>query len=259
MIDLLCCPTCKRAPLKPTGGGLECDQCRSMVAVHGRRYDFEPETISTEWQAQQDAALPEYHEEEYNADTSIPRLFGNFMAVSLDRNGTVLDIGSGISPQLPHYVAELGLQNYIGVEPFRVEVNPEYTMLAGAIAERLPLQDETIGAVIFATSMDHIEGLEQAMAEVRRVLKPNGAVYAWIGVYDPGTIATAKTFDVIWRGGPLRKAARLIGAPVEQLHTLWKMRDRRKRLATGPRLTRIIAAGGRVIKCHRSSRNLDLR
>ena len=206
------------------------------VSTAGNRHDFNDQPLSEQWQAQQDAALSEYEGDQYAADHTLAHLFGGFMAVSLDRNSTVLDIGCGIGRKLPAYVEQLNLSNYIGLDPYKVDVLPEYPMLAGALAENLPLKDASVDAVIFSTSMDHIEGIDQAIAEAKRVLKPGGRIYMWIGLYDPRMIARIKTFDVIWRGGALKKALRFLGAQAEYAHTLWRMRDRARKLEAGTRI-----------------------
>ena len=238
IVPLLLCQSCRENSLTVGDAGLVCGDCGASTPVHGNRLDFEAAhpSLSEEWRAQQAVALPEYNSDEYNVDITLPQLFGAFMAVSLDRHAKVLDVGCGITKQVPPYVAQLNLQNYLGLEPYRVSVLPNFPMLSGAIAECMPIRAQVLDAVIFATSMDHIVGIDEAMEETKRVLKPGGRIYMWIGLFDPDTIAKVKTFDVIWRGGPVKKALRFAAAQIEYAHTLWKMRDRAKKLASGVRL-----------------------
>ena len=233
------CPTCGAAGLTLADGAVACPQGHE-VAVQGNSVQFEGAQagLSEEWQAQQEIGASDYAEGEglsQGAD-ALARLFGGFMAVSLRPEHKVIDIGCGMSGKLPGYVSELGLQAYIGLEPLPVAASPAYPLFSGAIAEKLPLRDGVLDAAMFATSMDRIEDIDSAVAEAKRVVGPDGRLYMWIGLYDPEEIARAKTFYNVLLGSRVKRTARLLAAHVEYAHTLWKMRDRKRRLAKGIRI-----------------------
>lgn len=160
-------------------------------------------------------------------------MFGNFIATGLpNRNAVVLDIGCGISPDLPLYVDELGLTNYTGLEPLDVDVRRTYRCLT-ATAESIPFESASVDAVLFATSLDHIADEDAAIAEVKRVLKPGGRIFFWQGLYEPIMLARAKTFEQSLAYNPI------VGVPfilAEALLTVKRMWKRKRQLKTGARI-----------------------
>lgn len=118
-----------------------------------------------------------------------------------------------------------------------VKTRRNYTCLAGVTAEALPLKDEVAAAAIFATSLDHIEDARGAIREVLRVLRPGASLYFWLGVHDPFVLAEHKTFGNVHNHAKgWRKAARVVGAPVEHALLMHKMHKRRRDLRSGARL-----------------------
>jgi len=186
------------------------------------------------WLRQQEESIDRYQDESYEADATLGDLFGGFIAVTLDRDGPVLDIGCGLHPLLPHYVKRLGLRQFIGIEPLTAPAERDYLCLAGVTAENMPLKDSVANAAIFATSLDHIEDAHSAISEVLRVLKPGAPLYFWLAVHDPFILAESKTFGVVHNHAKgWRKWARILGAPLEHLY-LWHQMNRRVReLANG--------------------------
>jgi ubiquinone/menaquinone biosynthesis C-methylase UbiE len=186
---------------------------------------------SDDWQARQQASVSRYADEHYEEDPRQARMFGNFIATTLtDRNSVVLDVGCGISPALPYYVDELGLTNYIGIDPLDGPESRAYRWIK-ATAEEIPLDDSSVDAVLFATSFDHIANATGAIEEVHRVLKPNGRIYMWQGISDPDVFALTSTLHRLNRG-PL--AIPLIVAQAAKMSYL--MHKRRRDLAKGNRL-----------------------
>lgn len=233
------CPHCGASGLTLRDDAISCPHGhRVAVAGNSVRFEGAQAGLSEEWQAQQEVGASDYQAGEglsQGAD-ALARLFGGFMAVTLRPDHKVIDIGCGMSGALPDYVSELGLQAYIGLEPLPVAASPAFPLFSGAIAEKLPLRDGVLDAAMFATSMDHIEDIDSAVAEAKRVVGRDGRIYMWIGLYDPEEIARAKTFHNILLGSPAKRAARLLAAHLEYAHTLWKMRDRKRRLAKGIRI-----------------------
>ena len=95
-----------------------------------------------------------------------------------DLKGLILDIGSdrpSYSMQfLPANCEYLGLDPYAGHGEFRII----------GLGEMLPINDSSMDAVLFNTSLDHILDYHTAVDEAHRVLKPGGrveiATYAWL-------------------------------------------------------------------------------
>jgi SAM-dependent methyltransferase len=190
--------------------------------------------FSENWIRQQTESIERYEDNSYEADGTLGELFGGFVATSLDRDGIILDIGCGLHPILPHYVKDLQLQQFVGVEPLTVKVNRDFTCLAGVASEKIPLKAGCANAAMFSTSLDHIEDAKSAIQEVLRVLKPGAPLYFWLGVHDPSILAESKTFGVVHnhsRG--IKKAARILLAPLEHAYLGYHMWKRGRDLRAG--------------------------
>lgn len=95
--------------------------------------------------------------------------------------GTVLEIGFGSGLNLPHFSGETG--KLYAVEPSgtawklareAVERAPFPVERIGETAESIPLPDASVDHAVSAFTLCTIPGVEQALAEVRRVLRPGG-------------------------------------------------------------------------------------
>ncbi|MEM9714625.1 MAG: class I SAM-dependent methyltransferase [Actinomycetota bacterium] len=95
----------------------------------------------------------------------------------LDGYDRVLDVGTG-DGQIARLLAARG-QSVIGVDPTRAQLayaaeragGPAYA-LAGAGG--LPLADDSVDAVIACLVFEHVEDVDDGLAEVARVLRPGG-------------------------------------------------------------------------------------
>jgi SAM-dependent methyltransferase len=93
-------------------------------------------------------------------------------------SGLVLDVGSDrpshSSQLLPSSCEYLGLDPYAGHGEFRII----------GLGEILPIRNQSMDAVLFNTSLDHILDYHTAIEEAHRILKPNGSIaiatYAWL-------------------------------------------------------------------------------
>ncbi|MFC0302744.1 class I SAM-dependent methyltransferase [Rhizorhabdus histidinilytica] len=190
--------------------------------------------LSAQWKTQQEGSISRYESESYEADRTISMLFGGFIATTLDKQYPVLDVGCGLFRELPSYVSDMGLRSYIGMEPLEVIVERDYPCLVGSVAEDIPLKDGSIGAAIFATSLDHIEKPEVAINEVLRVLRPGGSLYFWNGLYDPHILAEQKTFgNILNHSRGLKRALRVLVPQIEYAVLLRRMWNRKRDLAAG--------------------------
>ncbi|MBI3247451.1 MAG: class I SAM-dependent methyltransferase [Deltaproteobacteria bacterium] len=212
LLNILRCPKCKHEKLTLSDKDIFCCACRRNFPINGKsvntKNDFSD--FSYEWRRKEETGLLRYSHEVYNSDVTIPKLFEGFIAITLKKEDIILDIGCGILPQKPHYVEDLNLNFYIGLEPLGQEYTRDYFCLAGAVAENVPLRDHCVDAVISATSLDHIENIVAAVAEIKRVLKAEGCIYLWVGLYDPEYMAKAKNFfSVFFKGNLLHKILKL--------------------------------------------------
>jgi ubiquinone/menaquinone biosynthesis C-methylase UbiE len=96
-------------------------------------------------------------------------------------SGRVLEVGIGSGLNLPLYGAGAG--EIIGLDP-----SAKLLAMAGAVgsrsamplkliegtAERIPLEDRSIDTVVTTWTMCSVPGIEPALAEMRRVLRPGG-------------------------------------------------------------------------------------
>lgn len=217
------CPACGRVGVTLDGDG---DHHRAMpgtkpgeerpgalVCACGARYSLCGKSVQTvsdvalsdAWKQKQVEGEGRYRDEGYHADDTIDRLFGGFIAVSAKRDDVLLDIGCGIRETPPPYISELELDGYLGLEPLAEATPRSYACLAGAVAEKIPLADGSVNGLVFATSLDHIEKVEPAYREARRVLAKDGRLYFWVGLYEPEILAKSTSYHHTLYSGSLPK------------------------------------------------------
>ena len=97
-----------------------------------------------------------------------------------DLSGTVLEIGAGTGENFPFYPAGI---HWIGVEPnFYMQEHllkhaAEYKIdgeLKTGVAEKLPVADESVDAVVSTLVMCSVSDQSAALDEILRVLRPGG-------------------------------------------------------------------------------------
>jgi ubiquinone/menaquinone biosynthesis C-methylase UbiE len=95
--------------------------------------------------------------------------------------GTVVEIGFGSGLNVPEYPPEVELVH--AVEPAalarrmaapRIAASPVPVEHVGLDGQSIPLPDDSCDAALCTFTLCTIPGVEQALAEVRRVLKPGG-------------------------------------------------------------------------------------
>lgn len=229
--SLLICDDCGKSVAR-RDGKLVCENGHATPAP-GNAVVYAAEG-SDDWERRQAESVERYEDEHYEEDPTIGQMFGNFIAVSADKNDVVLDIGCGLSAKPPHYVAQLGLQRFLGLEPLDTPVERDYACLVGAVAEKIPLADGSVDAVLFGTSLDHIEAEDEAIAEILRVLKCDGRLYFWQGLWEAEFIPAAKNWKKVFSGSsPLKLAARWAAAYAEYGFVSYRMWKRTRQLARG--------------------------
>jgi SAM-dependent methyltransferase len=119
------------------------------------------------WQREfTDGADPEYLEQ-------ILPLIGGALADS----GTVLDVGTG-EGQVARYLTTRGC-DVVGFDPFAAQITvaaergggPIY---ARAAADAMPVASSRFDAAVACLVFEHIDGVDEAIAEVARILRPGG-------------------------------------------------------------------------------------
>jgi ubiquinone/menaquinone biosynthesis C-methylase UbiE len=96
-------------------------------------------------------------------------------------SGSVLEVGAGSGVSFPYYPT--AVTKLVAVEPERslreragraAEDASVSVQVVDGIAERLPVADSSVDAVVLAGVLCSVEVPERALAEVARVLKPGG-------------------------------------------------------------------------------------
>lgn len=108
-------------------------------------------------------------------------LYGMLEGYGLRANTPLLDIGCGTGlasgPLIAKGHAVTGVDPSVPMLDLARRAYPRAAWVEG-VAEALPFEDRSFGAVISAQSFHHVDRA-QAMAEIARVLKPGGIVAIW--------------------------------------------------------------------------------
>jgi glycosyltransferase involved in cell wall biosynthesis/SAM-dependent methyltransferase len=196
--DTLACPTCLAAPLDRRddpriGDYLLCTACGGLYPISDgvpHLLDLEvllrlPIDLLAVWHLTQQRAAPLYDMHDPGSCSlrtrDDVRTFQRFMGLAAK---SVLDVGSG-SSALPgyadgseYYADGRGWLHFVGLDPLPPRGEPVFPIVVG-IGERLPFRDGAFDSAILATSLDHALDVEVTLAEVRRVLRPDGEAYFW--------------------------------------------------------------------------------
>ena len=121
--------------------------------------------------------------------------------------GTVVEIGAGHGLNFPHYPPEV--TEVVAIEPeptlrSRAETaansaNVPIRVLAG-VADQLPLEDESADAAVASLVLCTVSDQQLALAEIRRVLRPDGELRFYEHVI-PHSQPKRVLFQVIDRSG----------------------------------------------------------
>jgi ubiquinone/menaquinone biosynthesis C-methylase UbiE len=154
-------------------------------------------------------------------------------ALELSHGGVALDVGSGTGEEVRHMAAAAG--SAVGVDASRVLVDearrrtgPEYdARFELARAEALPFPGESFHAVRAERTLQHVDDLGGAVAEMWRVARPGARIVAlepdWDTlVVDAGPLAATRAVCRAWAdsirnpavGRQLARRLRLLGASV---------------------------------------------
>lgn len=132
-------------------------------------------------------------------------------------SGRVLDIGCGPLRKRPAYVRNVPLEDYVGLDPLLGEQPREFRFVHG-IAELLPFPDQSFGAVVFYSSLDHVLDVELALGQAARVLQQGGWINIWMDKEPQEEATTGRIVHFVQR------AARQFRAAVRELGILRAIR-----------------------------------
>ncbi|MBK8125693.1 MAG: methyltransferase domain-containing protein [Elusimicrobia bacterium] len=100
-------------------------------------------------------------------------------------HGNVLDVGVGPQKEPTHLQrARDKSAFFVGIDPLAGEQPRNFAFVRG-LAEHLPFRDGVFDQVLFVTSLDHMLDPVGALREARRVTKPEGRVFLWMGEKNP--------------------------------------------------------------------------
>lgn len=151
--------------------------------------------------------------------------------------GRVLEIGFGVGTNWQYLPASV--DRYVGIEPDRymlqrAKVIPAPLAVRGGLvrarAQELPFAAGTFDVVFATLTFCTIEDVPQALAEIRRVLKPGGSFHFWEHVRPDGRVIgrLADVVTPLWRrfgGGchPNRRTVRAIEDAGFRIESLRRM------------------------------------
>ena len=185
LLPLLACPEC-HGPLRLDDGRLECAACALSFSIAGDVPDLMPRngTVDERWRAwaeKQELGVTEYEHVDDAVRSDVDELAREFAAFC-DLEGTVLDVGCGIEPVLAYQQAS-PKAHFVGLDPLDGASPRSFAFVRG-IGERLPFGTGAFDGALLATSLDHFPEPQKVLAEVRRILRPQGRVGIWVGVVD---------------------------------------------------------------------------
>ena len=119
-----------------------------------------------------------------------------------DLSGDVLEIGAGTGANLRHFPA--AVRRLVATEPDSYMIpklrarasldRPSDLEILEAGSDKLPFEDETFDAVVSTLVLCSVEDLDRTLAEVKRVLKPGGAL-----VYMEHVAADDRPDRLVWQ------------------------------------------------------------
>ncbi len=123
----------------------------------------------------------------------------------LDADARVIEVGSGAHGLIFYF----GAQHGVGIDPLAVSYRslfPRWQNCAATIAaagEHLPFCDESFDVVLCDNVVDHAESPRGIVAELTRILKPDGLLYFTVNVHHP-LYAFAAWMHTGWRALGIR-------------------------------------------------------
>lgn len=105
----------------------------------------------------------------------------------IGRQGRCLDVGCGNGIIAGKTYKDVGYKYLkkgavVGVDPLVLQGPKQQwlTEYVRGVCEHLHFRDEVFDTVVFATTLDHVENVDETLQECRRVLKRNGTLNIWL-------------------------------------------------------------------------------
>jgi ubiquinone/menaquinone biosynthesis C-methylase UbiE len=153
--------------------------------------------------------------------------------------GRVLDVGIGAGLNLPHFGP--AVSSVIGLDPSahllrracKAAANAQAPVgLVRAVAEAIPLRDSSIDSILMTWTLCSVGDARAALAEMRRVLKPGGALFfVEHGLSpDPAVARWQHRCDPLWAkfschlDNPVETLVREAGFSIDRLDTCYMRR-----------------------------------
>jgi SAM-dependent methyltransferase len=124
---------------------------------------------------------------------------------------SVLDVGCG-EGQMSRLASSVGARRVVGLDPTSAQLSVARQrggppMYCRGVADTLPFRDGSFDAVVACLVFEHIEAVDEALAEVGRVLKPGGRFLFFLNhplLQTPGSgwIDDHILEEQYWRIGP---------------------------------------------------------
>lgn len=93
--------------------------------------------------------------------------------------GTVLDVGCGPLPLAGYlHFPDKSRYCFVGIDPIDGTSYEGYRIVGAS--ELIPIQDASVDAVVFGTSLDHVCDLTRSIQESRRVVRGEGRIVVWM-------------------------------------------------------------------------------
>ncbi len=119
--------------------------------------------------------------------------------------GVVVDLGAGIGLNLPHLGLDVTTVHLVEPDPHMVRrlrpVLPEHAVIHEVGAEHLPLPDASADTVLATLTLCTVDDVGAAVAEIRRVLRPDGQILVLEHVRSssPAVAAWQRRIRPLWR------------------------------------------------------------
>jgi ubiquinone/menaquinone biosynthesis C-methylase UbiE len=122
-------------------------------------------------------------------------------------SGRVVEVGAGNGLDFPHYPATV--EEVVAVEPEdslreraveAARTAPVPISVIPGLADRLPFEDASVDAVVVSGVLCSVPDQQAALAEFRRVLKPDGELrfYEHVRAWTPARARFQDVVDLVW-------------------------------------------------------------
>ncbi len=202
---MLVCPVC-RSDLTLITSGIDdilfrCPECQATFPVRNGIPNLMPVVDikyfanADEWHSSQARLLGWWREERGKSESSSVAKWkptNSCLQRYLDldnvngEGGDLLDIGCGEGQRCRHFFTK----KYMGIDPFVHFEQYPFDFIRG-VGERLPFRAESFDVVLLVEVLDHVMDPTTVLREALRVLRPNGALFLFIGTHNDGA----------WEGG----------------------------------------------------------